>query len=187
MVLKEPSMSSNVYTLKPINGFTVRWRQAGDIDAFMEIETHSSECLWAKEDFLAVFREANMNCFVVTKFGTVVGFLIYEIGRKCYHILNLSVHPDYRRCGVGRILLNKLKSKITEDKAGIRFDVRETNLIGHLFLKANGFRAEKILYSYFVDYYTDADDEVPEKQDAYSFRYRLGSKSNIKERLCTNC
>jgi len=171
------------YNLKPINGmFYVRWRQKGDIDSFVEIDTFSSEYLWTREDFKSVFREANINCFVVTTSpGKVVGFLIYEKGRNRHYILNLSVHPDYRRRGVGRILLNKLKSKIDWTRREIRFDVRESNLSAQLFLRSESFRCEKIIENYFLDFYGDEDDEVPERENAYSFYHTPKKQECIKE------
>lgn len=175
------------HSLKPINGFVVRWRQAGDMESLVEIDAHSGESMWDKEDFYAVFREQNIGCFVVTKIGKIVGFIIYETGRNSYIVLNAAVHPDYRRRGVGKILFDKLKSKIDSSHRSIRFDVRETNLTGHLFLRSNNFRAEKILYSYFMDYYTGKDDEEPEIEDAYLFYYRAKSKKKVKEEICISC
>ena len=172
--------------LKPINGkFYVRWRQQGDIDSFVDIDTYSSEYLWTRDDFKAVFNEVYVNCFVVTTSpGKVVGFLIYEKGRKRHYILNLSVHPDYRRCGIGRILLNKLKSKIDSERREIRFDVRESNLPAQLFLRSQGFRCEKIAQDYFLDYYGDEDDEVPERENAYVFFRRPNKICKKESELC---
>lgn len=171
-------------TLTASGGFVTRWRQAGDIDAFVDIDTHSEEYMWVRDDFHALFREKNIGCFVVTNFGQVAGYIIFEEGRERFYVLNLSVHPDYRRQDVAGRLLRKLKSKLTDDKREIRCDVRESNLAAHLLLRKNGFRAEKILYDYFMDYYSDDVNEEPTKEHAYSFYFYGAGVKTIKNKLC---
>lgn len=148
-------------------GFIVRWRQQDDFPSFINIDTQNAEYFWTRDDFKKTLAQSNVNSFVVTKFGLVVGYLIYELAKNTIYILNLSVHSDYQRCGIATKLMNKLKTELKGNRVSIRCDVREKNLIAHCFLKNNGFKAGEIAPNYFVDIYEDEQDI----EAAYTFKF----------------
>jgi ribosomal-protein-alanine N-acetyltransferase len=94
----------------------------------------------------------------------VVGFMIYELHKNKLHILNFAVSPHCRRGGVGVQMVNKLVSKLSSHRrTRITLEVRETNLDAQLFFRTQGFKAVKVLRSYYED----------SGEDAFQMQYRL--------------
>src|SRR5262249_52846052 len=94
----------------------------------------------------------------------VVGFMIYELHKAKLHILNFAVHPTCRRSRVGTQMVAKLISKLSSHRrTRITLEVRETNLGAQLFFRQQGFRAVRVLRSYYED----------SGEDAFLMQYRL--------------
>jgi ribosomal-protein-alanine N-acetyltransferase len=90
--------------------------------------------------------------------------MIYELHKNRLHILNFAVHPAYRRHGVGMQMVAKLISKLSSHRrTRITLEVRETNLAAQLFFRAQGFRAMRVLRTYYED----------SGEDAFLMQYRL--------------
>jgi ribosomal-protein-alanine N-acetyltransferase len=101
--------------------------------------------------------------------------MIYELHKSKLHILNFAVSPGCRRLGVGQQMVAKLISKLSSHRrTRITLEVRETNLAAQLFFKNQGFRAMRVLRSYYEDsgedaflmQYKIADDVGEELEDA---------------------
>lgn len=96
--------------------------------------------------------------------GRVVGFMIYELHKGNLEILDFAVDPRYRRQGVGRQMVDRLKAKLSQQGQNeLRLLVRERNLVAQLFFRSQGFLAVEVLSNEY--------DETDE--DAYVMRYRL--------------
>ena len=111
------------------------------------------------------FLSAPTNGGLVAVLGRrVVGVLLFEAdpSRRALRIRCLAVLPAHRRRGIGSRLLHALTGKV-DAVADVQVvtRVRETNLAGQLFLRANHFKAVRVLPL------TEADDT----EDAYLFRY----------------
>jgi len=66
--------------------------------------------------------------------------MIYELMRNRIHVLNLAVHPDYQRRGVGSQMVAKLIGKLSaQRRSRVVLEVRETNVPAQLFFRENGF------------------------------------------------
>lgn len=132
------------------------------------IGRYSDETFWTKKLILKHSRRENCGVFVALMGFTPVGFLAFEVSpdRQSVQILNLVVHPKYRRKGIGRSLVQKLtglKSKFQTWE----FNVRESNLDAQLFLQKLDFLCVAIARSYFIDYHA----EEVKREDAYCFAY----------------
>jgi ribosomal-protein-alanine N-acetyltransferase len=94
----------------------------------------------------------------------VVGFMIYELHKNKLHILNFAVNSSCRRYGVGSQMVAKLISKLSSHRrTRITLEVRETNLPAQLFFRKQGFKALRVLRSFYED----------SGEDAYLLQYRL--------------
>ena len=143
----------------------IRWLIRRDMPVVLEIEKRSFRHPWTEEHFLSEVRRANVIGMVATHESMVAGYTIYAIHAKHIEILNLAVHPDYRRMNAGRTMLNMLKRKLTFRRRGeICLYVSEANLAGQLFFKANEFQAIEVCKNMY-----DTCDE-----DAYLMSYRIG-------------
>jgi ribosomal-protein-alanine N-acetyltransferase len=147
----------------------IRWMIRRDMPSVLAIEEASFEFPWSEEDFIRCLRQRNCIGMVAERDDQVVGFMIYELHKNRLHLLNFSVDPACRRTSIGRSMVEKLSSKLSQDRRNrITLEVRETNLGAQLFFKQLGFRAISVLR----DFYEDTTE------DAYlmQFRYRPTSE-----------
>src|SRR5947208_3372161 len=151
----------------------IRWMIRRDMPEVLQTEQESFEYAWTEEDFLRCLRQRNCIGMVAEQGEKVVGFMIYELHKSKLHILNFAVHPNCRRLGVGAQLVQKLISKLsTHRHTRITLEVRETNLVAQLFFQKQGFKAVRVLRSYYEDTGEDAflmqykiTEDVPEEAD----------------------
>src|SRR5437762_4152256 len=142
----------------------IRWMIRRDMPEVLQTEQLSFEYAWNEEDFLRCLRQRNCIGMVAELGEKVVGFMIYELHKNKLHILNFAVHPSYRRCGVGAQMVAKLISKLSSHRrTRITLEVRETNLPAQLFFSKQGFRAVRVLRSYYED----------SGEDAFLMQYRF--------------
>jgi ribosomal-protein-alanine N-acetyltransferase len=143
----------------------IRWMIRRDMPEVLQTEQESFEFAWTEEDFLRCLRQRNCIGMVAEQGEKVVGFMIYELHKSKLHILNFAVHPPSRRAGVGAQMVSKLISKLSSHRrTRITLEVRETNLAAQLFFRAQGFRAVRVLRSYYED----------SGEDAFLMQYNLG-------------
>ncbi len=141
----------------------IRWMIRRDMPEVLAIEKAGFEFPWSEEEFVRCLRQRNCIGMVAESDDEIVGFMIYELHKNRLHILNFAVHPDYRRQGVGRQMLQKLVGKLSSQRRNrIMLEVRETNLPAQLFFRELGFRAVAVLREFY--------DDSPE--DAYLMQYR---------------
>jgi ribosomal-protein-alanine N-acetyltransferase len=128
-----------------------------DMPEVLQTEEESFEYSWTEEDFLRCLRQRNCIGMVAEQGEKVVGFMIYELHKAKLHVLNFAVHPSCRRTGVGRQMVIKLVSKLSNHRrTRITLAVRERNLPAQLFFRSMGFRAVRVLRAYYEDSGEDA-------------------------------
>ena len=151
-------------TEKELARVHIRWMIRRDMPEVLQTEQESFEYAWTEEDFLRCLRQRNCIGMVAEQGERVVGFMIYELHKAKLHILNFAVHPAYRRYGIGAQMVSKLISKLSSHRrTRITLEVRETNLAAQLFFRAVGFKASRVLRSFYED----------SGEDAYLLQYRL--------------
>ena len=142
----------------------IRWMIRRDMPEVLQTEQESFEYSWTEEDFLRCLRQRNCIGMVAEQGEKVVGFMIYELHKAKLHILNFAVHPTCRRSAVGGQMVAKLISKLSSHRrTRITLEVRETNLAAQLFFRAQGFKAVRVLRSYYED----------SGEDAFLMQYKL--------------
>ena len=142
----------------------IRWMIRRDMPEVLQTEQESFEFAWTEEDFLRCLRQRNCIGMVAEQGERVVGFMIYELHKAKLHILNFAVHPSCRRGGIGNQMVSKLVSKLSSHRrTRITLEVRETNLAAQLFYRNQGFKAVKVLRSFYED----------SGEDAFLMQYRL--------------
>ena len=145
----------------------IRWMIRRDMSDVLDIENRSFEFPWSEEDFIRCLRQRNCIGMVAEHDEQVVGFMIYELHKTRLHILNFSVHEDFRRRGVGHAMVSKLISKLSHQRRNrILLEVRETNLGAQLFFRRAEFSAVSVLR----DFYDDTTE------DAYLMQFRYQPK-----------
>jgi ribosomal-protein-alanine N-acetyltransferase len=141
----------------------IRWMIRRDMPEVLGIEHQSFEFPWSEEDFIRCLRQRNCIGMVAEFDERVVGSMIYELHKNRLHILNFAVHPEFRRRGIGRAMIDKLVGKLSQQRRNrILLEIRETNLGAQLFFRHCDFRAISVLR----DFYEDTTE------DAYLLQYR---------------
>lgn len=147
----------------------IRWMIRRDMQEVLQAEQQCFAQSWTEEDFLRCLRQRNCIGMVAEAGDKVIGFMIYELHKNKLHILNFAVHPDYQRAGVGLQMAVKLIGKLSSHRrTRITLEVRETNLSGQVFFRNQGFKAIRVLRSFYDD----------SNEDAYLMQYKLPSDTD---------
>ena len=142
----------------------IRWMIRRDHDEVLEIERQSFENPWTEDDLLAFLLQRNSIGSVFEHDRQVVGYMLYELHRYRIRIVDFAVATEFRRCGIGRHMVERLIDKLSQQKRNsITLEVREKNLPAQLFFSAMGFRAVDVLRDY-----GNAD-----REDAYLMRLSI--------------
>src|SRR6188474_2366936 len=135
----------------------IRWMIRRDMAEVLEIERSAFEFPWFEEEFIRCLRQRNCIGMVAEFEERVVGFMIYELHKTRLHVLNFAVHRDFRRHAIGSAMLQKLISKLSQQRRNrVLLEVRETNLTAQLFFRNCGFRAISVLREFYEDTTEDA-------------------------------
>lgn len=129
----------------------IRWAIKRDIPALLAIEEASFDTPWNAAEFTKAITNASVVCKVGEINEQVVGFIVYELHKKKFHVASFAVAPDHRKQGVGRQLMQHLISMLNEERTRITMEVREKNLAAQKFCKAIGFKALRVLRDYYPD------------------------------------
>jgi ribosomal-protein-alanine N-acetyltransferase len=156
----------------------IRWMIRRDMPTVYGIEQACFEFPWTEREFIDMLRSRNIIGVVAEdtgdlvedeegrQGGVIVGYMIYSLHPKSLHIVNLAVEQASQKRGVGRQLIQKLFSKLSQQRrTAITTDIRETNVAAVRFFQKMGFEFQEVLRGV----YEDSDE------DAYRLAYRLPS------------
>ncbi len=120
----------------------------------------SLDC-WRPVDFETAYRERNVICLtLVDDASEIRGYVVYRVFRTRYDILRFAVESPARRKGYGRLLIDKVRSKLSVAHRRVCVIVSERDLEAQRFLRHLGFRGVSVLPGYFHG------------RDGYRFVYR---------------
>ncbi len=128
------------------------------IDGVLEVEELSFHIPWTREDFE---REVNTNAMAIYRVAVIDDKVVGYAGMWHVitegHITNVAVHPDYRRQGIGDMLIEEM-IKCAEEKEmiGITLEVRISNMPAQKLYTKYGFKPEGFRKNYYSDTKEDA-------------------------------
>lgn len=138
------------------------WLVPRNLPDVVAIEQLSYTTPWTEKAFKSCLARSNCVGLVAELGNRVVGFVIFETTKKRILLLNMAVHPKFRRNGVATTMLASLVRRLSNNKQElIVAEVRESNLAAQLFFRSLNFRAVEV----FRKYYDDTEE------DAYKFEY----------------
>jgi [ribosomal protein S18]-alanine N-acetyltransferase len=130
----------------------IRWCIRRDLDDVLVIEAASHAQTWNEEDFCRTLRQRNVIGMVAEHNEIIVGFMVYSLDHGSLHLLDLAVHPDWRRQSIGRQMMAKLMGKLTpQRRPRLVAWLRESNLPAQLFFRDWGLRATGVAREHFRD------------------------------------
>jgi ribosomal-protein-alanine N-acetyltransferase len=119
----------------------------------LAVEVASFPFPWPREAFVQELENAWSTIEVLTDpDGRVVAFVVYWIIDDELHLLDIAVHPDYRRAGVGRHLMDRIESVGRENGLTyLTLEVRVSNRIAIGFYEKLGYLRIHRRKGYYVD------------------------------------
>lgn len=143
----------------------IRWATRQDLRHILAIEADEQADPWTEADIRHAMRRSHVMVSVAEHRGQIIGFVVYEIGRKFTDILKLTIRSDWRRQGVGTQIVSRIVHRLDAHRGGglVTAAVCEVNLGAQLFFKSQGFVCDTIL----CGRYEGADGR---DLDAYLFR-----------------
>ncbi len=139
----------------------IRWKK--DFEEVFDLDRMNSEFPKSRKHFKelsaqqpsALIRIAAEHC------GSIISSLFCMVFKKNLRLLDVLVHRNFRRQGVGSMMLGELIETIQEDGRfstvnTIRIFVREKNLSGRLFLQKHRFRGMGVARRFYKDTGEDA-------------------------------
>lgn len=128
-----------------------------DIDDIILIENESFFFPWKRETFEAELMNTYSQFYIVKERDVSVGFIIYWDIPYEIHLINIAVRPEYRREGIGSLLLTQMINYArSSSKQIITLEVRASNYGAIQFYKRFGFKEAYIREKYYIDNDEDA-------------------------------
>ena len=129
-----------------------------DLKEVYEIEKQTNPSPWSKENFFSSY-EVGHKSLVCRINNVIVGFIIFSVINKEIHLLNIAVHTEHQKKGIGSLLMETmLKQASVMGVLKVYLEVRSKNEKAILFYKKYNFIKDAVR----VNYYTgkNSDDAV---------------------------
>lgn len=124
-----------------------------DIRQVLKIENLSFLDPWTQRMYLAEIRERKDSYFIVAKLeDRIIGYGGFWLVVDEAHLVNIAVHPDFRRQGIGAQIMQymlNLAKQLGAKRATL--EMRESNLIAQNFYSKFGFIACALRKKYYPD------------------------------------
>lgn len=125
-----------------MEGLIIRRMSYEDIQQVHEIERLSFTAPWSIDSFIYELNN-RMTILLVAEFnGQIIGYICLRTIIDVTEILNIAVHPKFRRRGVGAGLLKRALDELMsehQDSKTVRLEVRESNTPAIALYKRFGF------------------------------------------------
>ncbi|SKA78904.1 ribosomal-protein-alanine N-acetyltransferase [Paucidesulfovibrio gracilis DSM 16080] len=144
-------MNTNTNPLKPTE------LRVFDIPALMRLERRCFEYHWNESQYKLGLERGAFRIYGIKTDGRLVAYLAFSLIAGEMEILNLAVHPDFRRQGLAKILLRKLFSfcAARQTEAGF-LDVKRSNAPAIALYQQFGFEQYGVRKRYYPDTKEDA-------------------------------
>lgn len=110
-----------------------------DLGAVIEVEQAAYEFPWT----VSIFRDClrvGYDCFVYEDARGPIGHGIMSVGAGECHLLNICIHPDYQRRGLGRVMISRLLALARRRRARLALlEVRVSNTAAYNLYTKIGF------------------------------------------------
>ncbi len=136
----------------------IRRMEESDLDEVAAIERASFPLPWSRNLFLRDLKENKIAFFLAVRDrGELVAYGGFWLLQEEINIVNVAVHPDHRKKGFGRLVLDALLKEGQKQGATIAtLEVRESNKAARTLYERLGFIQIAIRKKYYSDNREDA-------------------------------
>lgn len=128
----------------------IRPMKPEDTEKVAQIDAECIDHPWTKQDFEDTFKYLENVYYVAEVTGEIVGFVGLMKFVDDGDITHIAVLPDFRRCGVGEALLNRLFEYATENSIkAVHLEVREHNDVARNLYRKMGFEYVSTRKNYY--------------------------------------
>jgi len=129
-----------------------------DLDTVEEIERASYPTPWSRSMFVAELRKpSSLALGACSPEGDLVGYAFISRYVDAWHVMNVAVATDFRRCGIATLLLERLfEETATDPQRGYTLEVRVSNSHAIRLYERLGFESRGIRRGYYTDNREDA-------------------------------
>ena len=133
-------------------GVLIRPLGAEALPALSEIERRANRVPWSEKLLAQEFENRFSRLFGAFVGEKQVGFLVAHVVLDEAHVVNLAVAPEWRRMGIGRLLLDTLLRQLFEEGARWAYlEVRESNTPALILYGSLGFYRVALRQGYYSD------------------------------------
>jgi len=137
---------------KALTDIQLRPLVEADLPAVLAIEETSFISPWTRASFLNELRSSHSQLTVAERQGKIVGYLCCWYVADEVHILNVAVHSDSRRQGVGEHLLEHALIIGRQHAArSANLEVRRSNIAAIALYEKFGFSEVAVRRRYYSD------------------------------------
>lgn len=130
---------------------------AADIENVIAIERASFQFPWSTRFFLDELQVDCARSILAEVEGRIVGYVLFWFLPEEVDIHNIAVHPDFRRQGIGRLLLEQvIDSARRQERLRVTLDVRFSNAPAQNLYRSFGFVIRGLRKGYYSDNGEDA-------------------------------
>ena len=128
-----------------------------DIENVIAIERASFQFPWSTRFFLDELKVDCARSILAEMEGRIVGYVLFWFLPEEVDIHNIAVHPDFRRQGIGRLLLEQVVAAARhQDRVRVTLDVRFSNAPAQNLYRSFGFVPRGLRKGYYSDNGEDA-------------------------------
>ena len=127
------------------------------VPGVVNVENNSFTIPWSEKSFKDELNNSLAKYFVAVIEKTVIGYIgMWEISGQC-DITNAAVLPEYRRHGIGRLLIEHIVQHCKDNSLSpITLEVRQSNAAAIMLYKSAGFLPVGNRKKYYADTGEDA-------------------------------
>jgi ribosomal-protein-alanine N-acetyltransferase len=145
------------------NVFRLREGVAADLQSLFDLDQicFPPNIAYSLGEFRSLLKSRSAVCIVAEQGETLAGFCIAQLVKsgktRGGHIVTIDVAPEFRRHGLGRLLMERVKKQLQrEDASWLRLEVAVDNTAAQNFYQSLGF----IELGRIPDYYDTGVDAL---------------------------
>jgi ribosomal-protein-alanine N-acetyltransferase len=128
-----------------------------DLDEVMAIERASFPFPWSPRFFLQEIQVPCARSILAQADDKIVGYVLFWLLPDEVDIHNIAVRSEYRRRGIGRMLLQEVLAAARQrQSARVTLEVRKSNIAAQTLYRSTGFVMTGVRKGYYSDNGEDA-------------------------------